>query len=343
MKAVLALLPVALAACSASTPEAPPSPTTLVTVTRPQRGDAPRLVEAFGTVAPAAVGVQTLSIAQPGQVVALSTTTGAAVRPGQPLAVFAVAPTARSAYVQATDALRAAAKQRGTTAELLGQQLATQDQLVQADKAVADARSALAALRAEGAGAGTTTLRAPFAGVVTAVPVGAGDRTQAGQALITVARSGAMLVTVGVDPSLRPQLHTSSPVTLSRLSDGSAAIAGYVVRVGAALNPRTHQIDVDVGYPAGALLPGEPIRAAIAVGSVSGWTVPHRSVVVDADGKAQVFQVAAGKAKAVAVTVLAGGSDRDTVTGPIDSRLPLVVDGAYQLNDGVPIRRTRER
>jgi multidrug resistance efflux pump len=50
-------------------------------------------------------------------------------------------------------------------------------------------------------GAGSThTIMAPFAGVITAVAVAQGDRTAAGATILTVARSGGVVVTVGINP-----------------------------------------------------------------------------------------------------------------------------------------------
>lgn len=330
----------ALAGCGSSTPQADrtPTPTTLVSVTRAVQGGLPQVIEGFGTAAPSANALVTLSVQQPGQVTAVSVVAGASVRAGQPAIVFSVAPSARGNFQQAADALKAAQAQQRTTAQLLSQQLATRDQLVQSDKAVADARVALAALRAEGAGAGSMTLRAPFAGVVNTVPVAPGDRTQPGQALATIARAGGVLVTVGVDPALRDRLRVGAPVELSRLDGGGGVIHGRVSRVDAALNPRTHQVDVDIGYPAGAILAGEAMRVAIRTGEASGWVVPHRAVVIDADGKAQVFQLIGGKAKAVSVDLVLSRADRDVVTGRIDPAAPLIVDGAYQVSDGDAVR-----
>lgn len=336
----LALAVAMLGGCGSSQPQADatPTPTTLVSVVRPQQGSLPRVIESYGTAAPSANGLVTLSVPQPGQVTAVPVVAGASVRAGQPIVVFAVAPSARSTYSQAVDALKAAQEQRRTTAQLLGQQLATRDQLVQADKAVADARVFLTALRAEGAGAGTITLRAPAAGVVNTVPVAPGDRTQPGQALATIARAGSVLVTVGVDPALREQLRVGAPVALGRLDGGGSPVHGQVRRVDAALNPRTRQVDVDIGYPAGAILPGEAVRVAIRTGEASGWVVPHRAVVMGADGKAQVFQVVGGKARAVPVELIVSQADRDAVAGPLDPAAALIVDGAYQVTDGDPVR-----
>jgi len=337
----LAPLVAALALCGCGSSEPPakdPQPSTLVSVVKAEQGSVPALVEAYGTAAPTQGGVVTLSVQQPGQVTALLVAQGATVASGQPVAQFAVSPSARSTYVQAADALRAAQEQRRTTAQLLTQQLATRDQLVQADKAVADARAALGALRAEGAAAGTMTLRAPFAGVVNAVSVAPGDRTQSGQALVTIAKAGALVVTVGVDAAAGSRLHAGAPATLQRVDGSGGTIGGHVVRLHAILNPRTRLVDVDVAYPAGTILSGEAVRVSIETGSVGGWIVPHRAVAIDANGGAQIFQVLKGKAHAVPVRITASAGDRDVAYGAIVAGLPVIVEGAYQVAEGDPVR-----
>jgi RND family efflux transporter MFP subunit len=330
----------ALAGCGANEPDvaATPVPSVLVTVVAPKQGTLPQTVTAYGGVVPALNGTQTLSEAQAGQVTQLMVAPGEAVRAGQPLARFTTAPAARASYLQASDALAVARKQRATTAQLLTQQLATQDQRVQADKAVSDAATALAALRADGAGSATHLLTAPFAGIVTTVSVAQGDRTAPGAAILTVARTAGIIVTAGVDPADRTTLAVGQSATLQRLS-GGAALTGHVLRIDSTLNAKTRMIDVDLTFPGGALLPGEAMRVAIATGQVAGWVVPHRAVVTT--GGAHVFQVAYGKAKAVRVAVALAGDETDVVTGPLDPQRALIVDGAYQLGDGDAVRRAR--
>lgn len=345
MRAPVALLAlgtcVVLAGCGSSqpTPDASPTPTTLVGTVRAQRGSLPITIESYGEATPSANGVVTLSVNQPGQVVAVPTLAGASVAAGQPIVVFALAPSTRSTYVQAQTTLKTAREAQATTGKLLGQQLATRDQLAQADKAVTDARVALAALVKEGAGAGTTTLRAPFPGVVATVPVAPGDRTQPGQALATVARGNAMIVTVGIDPARRGDVRVGAPVALRRLDPASGpAIVGRVVRVDASLNPKTRQVDVDIGYPAAALLSGEALRVAIETGRANGWIVPHAAVAVGENGAPRIFQLVAGKAKAVAVTIAASQDDRDSIFGDLSQNNPVIVAGAYQVSDGDAVR-----
>lgn len=331
-----------LAGCNSSdVPDASqtPVPSVLVSVMAPTQGSLPQSVISYGSVAPALNGTQTFSQAQPGQVTKLTVAPGAAVHRGQALAVFVTAPSARSSYTQAAEAVTAARKQRATTAQLLSQQLATQDQLVQADKAVSDAQTALAALQADGAGSPVHILTAPFDGIVTSVAVAQGDRTQAGATILTVARAGGIVVTAGVDPSERGKVAVGQSASLVRLS-GGAPLTGRVLRVSSALNAKTRMIDVDVGFPNGTLLPGEGMQVAIATGQVSGWVVPHRAVVT-AGGPAHIFQVAGTKAKLIPVSVLLASDAGDVVSGALDPHARLIVDGAYQVSDGDAVRWTR--
>ncbi len=340
MRAALSAIPLValvLAGCGQSKPTTPPTPSVAVTTVNATRGSLPATVDAYGTVGAALDGAQTLSSAQPGQVLSLSATPGAAVKAGQTLVTFAVAPTARGAYLQAAAGLAAAQKQRANTAQLLAQQLATTDQLAQADKAVADARASLDALGAEGAGQAIRTFTAPFDGIVTAVPVAQGDRTTAGAPLITIARGNGLVVTVGVDPAQRGGVAVGQSASLRRLS-GGPSLSGRVVRADSALNPRTRLVDIDIGFPAGQLLPGEAIQAAVQTGTVSGWVVPHAAVVT-ANGPARVFQTAGGKAKAVPVKILLTSDAGDVVEGAMSAAQPIIVDGAYQVSDGDAVRR----
>lgn len=345
MKALRTSIPFAtlwaLAGCgSADNNGAAPTPSAIVTTVAPKQGSATRWLTAYGSATPALNGSQTISIAQPGQVESLAVTPGATVVAGQPLARFAVAATALAGYAAATTTLTSALKQRSTTAQLLAQQLATRDQLTQADKAVADAQAALAALRREGAGQAIQTIRAPFDGIVTAIPVAQGDRTQPGAALITVARKGAMIVTVGIDPAQRSGLRVGQAARLGGLAGPATPIPGSVLRIDGQLNPTTRLIDVDLSFPAGAILSGQAVRADIATGQDSGWVIPHAAVVTSG-GSANIFQIVGGKAHAVPVQVIQTDAAQDVVTGAIDRSRPLIVDGAYQINDGDAIREDK--
>lgn len=328
-----------LAGCGRSDPPAPTTPSTLVTTVDPQQGSAARWIIAYGTATPASNGVDAVSVLQPGQVTRILVTPGAKVAAGQPLVEFATAPSAQASFEAAATTLATAREARATTARLLGQQLATRDQLAQADKAVADAAAALSAARQEGGGQATRTLRAAATGVVATVPVNVGDRTQPGTPLVTVARADRIVVTVGVAPADRGALRVGAAARLHPL-DGGSPVNGRVLRVDGQLNPATRLLDVDLAFPPGAVLPGQALRADIASGSVSGWIVPHAAVVTDETG-AHVFQIVSGKASPVPVAVLQAGRDHDVVRGAIAPGSPLILDGAFQVGDGDAVRQAR--
>lgn len=326
---------IALAGCS-SAPPATPDPSVLVTTIAPRQGSAPAIVTAYGSAQPSGNGARTMNAAQPGQVLRLAITAGAAVRAGQALLIFETAPASRSSFEQAASAVGVAEKQRATTEQLLAQQLATRDQLAQAEKAVSDARVALTALRRDGAGRPMQTMTAPFDGIVTAINVAPGDRTQPGAALLTIARMSDIVVTVGIDPAEQGKVRAGQNAAMYRLT-GGAPIAGRLLRVDNVLNPKTRMIDADISAPAGAILSGEGLRADIATGQAHGWIVPHQAIVT-ANGPARIFQMVRNKAKAVPIIVIQSGSTTDIVQGAIAANHPIIVDGAYQVEDGEAVR-----
>jgi RND family efflux transporter MFP subunit len=312
---------------------------TAVHVEAPRRGAAPTILTAYGEAEAASPSVRALTLAQPGQVAAVFVTAGQAVKRGQSLLRFTTAPASVAAYSQAQTALTLALGQQTHTRQLLAQQLATKDQMAAADKAAADARSALSALARDGAGRGATVLTAPFDGVVASLPVSVGDRPAAGATLATLAPLSGLQVSAGIEPGWRGKVHAGQSVSLEPLG-GGPAIAGRVLRVDSVLNPKTRLVDVDIAAPAGGAIAGEAFRAEIAVGAKTGWLVPHGAVRVE-DGRAFVFQLAGDKAQRVAVTLLQPGRDDDVVDGPIDAHRPLVTIGAFQLDDGSAVRVER--
>jgi membrane fusion protein, multidrug efflux system len=302
----------------------------------PRTGVAPDLVTAYGSATPALDGGMTLSLQQDGRVLAIAVTPGETVRAGERLLDFGVSAAAVSIYQQAVSALTAARQQRAHTAQLLGQQLATRDQLAQADKAVADAQSTLDALHREGADSPSQTLQAPFDGTIATIPVAQGDRVQPGATMMTITRLDGLVVTVGIDPGERVRVHQGEPVHLVPLIDG-AELDGQILRVDGMLNPRTRLVDADVSVPAGSVISGAAFRAEIKVGELSGWIVPHDAVLTDTHGS-YVFQIVGTTAARVNVTVAGPAGGDDVVQGPLDPQRPLVVQGNYQLADKSPVR-----
>ena len=308
----------------------------LVSTVPAQRGSLPELVSAFGSAGPALDGGLSIALQQEGRVVAIGVTPGEAVRAGDRLLVFAPSSAARVTYQQAASSLALAQGQRTRTAKLLEQQLATRDQLAQADKALSDAQAALDAFKREGLGLPQITVTAPFDGIVTTIPVSQGDRIQPGAALLTLTRMDGLVVTAGVEESDRDRIRPGQDVVLNPVT-GGAAIAGHVLRIDGILNPKTRLVDVDVSVPRGSVLSNSAFEAGIAVGVRQGWIVPHGAVQLDEQGGV-LFQVHGGHAVRVAVQVLGTDGTSDVLQGKLAAGDRIVVEGAPQLDDGTAVR-----
>ena len=330
---------VAAAAPAPGTPTAAAGPSVAVTTAPATRGSLPVLVEAWGTAVPAAGTATTVSLAADGEIVTVSATAGERVAAGATLLTFRPSAAATAQYRQAVTGLGAALTSRDSIAALLARHLATRDMRAAADKAVADAQAALAALRAAGAGNATLAVRAPFAAVVDTIAVGRGQRVAPGTPLATLVPVDGLVVTAGVDPSVLDTVRPGETASLLSLDRGGARRDGQVVRVDAGLDPKTGLVDVDMSPPAGGppLLAGEGFEASIRTGNASGWIVAHAAVVVDGTAAA-LFQVSAGRARRVPVSVVLVRDGTDVVRGALDPAEPVVVDGSAQLSDGARVR-----
>jgi RND family efflux transporter MFP subunit len=323
------------AACG-SPPPAPPTPSVLVRTQPATQGAVPDVVTVYGAAAPGTGALQTLSLKQAAQVDAILVAPGALVKAGQRLLAYSLDPASVGAYRQAMAALTLAQAQQAHATQLFAQQLATRDQVAQAEAGLRSAQANLAALTQQGAGIASGVVAAPFDGVVVSIPVAAGDKTMAGAPLATVARNGGLVITAGFDPGAAARLRVGQPATVQSLSGGQAA-PGQVLRVSGALNPRTRLLDADIGVPDRSLILGDAFRVTVTVGQVAGWIAPHASVLNDGR-RDYVFQVSGGKARRIDVNLIRSAGDVDVIQGPLDPRLPLVADGAYQLDNGAQVR-----
>jgi membrane fusion protein, multidrug efflux system len=335
MRALLLLLAlvVALTDMPASAAE---EGSVLVTTMMPCMGRLPDIVTAYGTAGPAVDSSMTISLQSQGRVLRFYVTPGEAAKAGQPLLEFSVSESALGSYRQAEIALRTASVERSRIAQLFKEQFATKDQLAQADKAVADAQTTLDTLKKSGADQPELTIKAPFDGVVSTIPVAQGDTIAPGAPMMTLMRMDQLVVRVGIDPAQEFRIKRGDPVMLQPVMSGGAPVSGTLIRVDGLLNPKTHLIDADVATSA-HLLPGAAFKAQITVGHFEGFVVPRDAVLRDAKG-AYVFQIGDGTAHRVAVTIVGSTGDKTAVTGEIDPAKPIVLQGNYQLEDGMRVR-----
>ncbi len=303
-----------------------------------------RLAETLDALGDVETGQLTgLSFARAGQLTRMSALPGDRVVRGTVLATLAPDPAGRQAYQAAADAVGLARREAERQSQLLAAHLSTRSQADAAAKTLLDAQGALQALDEQDGDRRTSELVAPFDGIVTAVSATQGDRVQAGAPVLQVGRTDVLRVRVGIEPSERARVHVGTRLTVRPVaSPGTEAhpVELALAQVQDTVDPKTQLVDaVAMLGPAVAasFTPGMKVRAELQVGEVSGVAVPRNAVLSDEKGD-YVFQVVSGKARRVAVTRRLDDGTLAAVAGLDDLKLPVVVEGNYELDDGMAVR-----
>lgn len=324
--------------------EPPPVPVRTVPL---RRESLARRVAAYGTVM-VAQDVQTdISLPYGAEISRLHAGVGSKLKRGDPLFSVSADPGAILAMQQAQGAVVLARGELQRTQSLEAQRLATLSQVAAAEKAVTDAEQALAAQRRLGVGEGEQIVRSPFDGVMLKLLVSQGDRLQPGTVILQLGRSDPATpscIVLGIDPSLRKELAAGASVEITSLStpaDSSPpASIGHVREVRAVVNPQSRMVEILVNLPSSEsvhLITGEPVQGIILLPAGEHWVVPRPAVLRDAHG-AYLYQVEKGRARRVPVDVRVDNGDQLAVDGALQTALPIVVEGNYQLTDGQQVR-----
>ncbi len=209
------------------------------------------------------------------------------------------------------------------------------------DRAEGELKSTQAQVNAQIAPAGATrtqsglfVVTAPYAGVVSEVPVALGDMTMPGKPLVTLHDPGAMRVTVAVPQTLiaRAGLASDGASPAIRIerpgAEGGQSLVPARVQVLPTVDPATHTVQLRLDLPAGTsgLAPGQFARVWLTTGA--GAAAPRLSVpasaivqraemtglyVIDPAGRPVLRQVRVGRASADRVEVLSGVSANERV------------------------------
>lgn len=329
---IAATICIGLTACGAESgaDDAGLTPSAVIRQVMPLRGRFDDVVVTYGQGAAGSGGSRVLTLPLDVTLTGVDVVAGQHVHVGQRLATFAPSKAAAAARVAARSSVIVAREQRDRIARLLGDHLATNDQMAQADKALHDAEATFAAQDTP-----DDVLRAPADGTVIGIETQRGALVTAGAPLMTFAEGDRIGFAGGIEPVDMPRVHPGDAVALRSLS-GGVALTGRVTAVAGAVDPVSRLVDVRVSA-ASPLVQGAAYRAEIAVGKLEGWRVPADAVVGD-DGARAVWQVVQGKAHRVAVTVVAQRGAEALVEGPIDSSRPLATVGAAQLDEGLQVR-----
>jgi RND family efflux transporter MFP subunit len=331
-----------LAACGAASDESDDAAAAAthgqvaVTTARPVQRTFHDTVEAWGSAVGDPHRARAISLPYGGQVTVVKVAPGQTVARGQALLTSAPDPAARNAWQQASNALQLARGELERTEQLAAQRLATQSQLASARKTLADAESALAAQRALGGGNASTTVSAPSDGVVTTLGVGLGDRVAANAPLLGFMPRHALVADLGVQPADGAKLHPGMTVHMQSVYGAAGGFDGTLLMIGQSIDATTHLLPAQADIPAAAgaaLVAGEPLQAQIRTADYRAWAVPRGAVLQDGH-EHYLFQVEHGKAKRIDVALRHAAGDTVGVDGPLDAQAPVIVLGAYELDDG---------
>jgi RND family efflux transporter MFP subunit len=256
---------------------------------------------------------------------------------GDKLLDFGASPAAVVAYEQAktTEAIKKRTLERKQ--QLFKQQLATRDDVDNAEKDLSDAQLTREMYEKIGSVKPSEILTAPFDGVVTAISVSKGDRIAAGAPLMTLSRTDQVILSVGIEPTALDKVKPDLPVHLTPLLPGRKPSDGKVRRIGVAIDMKTRQVPVFIELADGMALSGENFKAGIEVGKFQGWVVPRDSIGSNSKGTF-VYQVDEGHAKRVYVNVVGSVGKNSVVDGDIDSQKEIILSGNYQVDDGDAVR-----
>ena len=337
----LAIAPVLSIAALAAAPPAEGSSVSVRTGS-PQWKVMPETITAYGTVVPDTGAIETLSLSRPVRIDHLRVAPGQIVKPGEALIDLATDATASAAYRQAETALAFTRGELQRVQGMADRRLATRSQVAAAQKALEDAEAALAAGRGQGAGLGHETLKAPFHAVVAAIGVQQGDRVQAGTALMQLARAGILRATLGIEPEDISRVRPGMVVDLAPVFGSGKTVRAKVAKVFGLINPQTRLVDISIQMSSGTdgLMPGMQVRGAVQIRSLNGWVVPRSAMLRDARG-AYLFHVVDGHAKRVEVSPVIENGPQVLVAGPLDATRRIVVQGNYELKDGMAVREGR--
>jgi membrane fusion protein, multidrug efflux system len=284
--------------------------------------------------------VESISFPRAGQVSHLLVLQGQRVKQGTPLATLVSDPGTQVTYNQAVNAVNSARGELKRNEELFSLQLATQSQVDSARKTLQDAQATLDAQRKLGGELGTATVAAPFDGVITALAVGQGDRIQPGATILQLGHTDSLRVQFGIEPDDSRLVKVGMPVILASVQNGQQTVSAAITQMQDLIDPKTQLINAMVVLPVQSaifLVPGMRVKGAIQVGKHKGWVVQRQAVLTDDQG-AYIFQVSQGKARRVNVSKGQESQDLVAISGAMDTNLPVVVLGNYELQDGMKVR-----
>ena len=238
------------------------------------------------------------------------------------------------------DKAEATRRQAGSDLERLkrlkSRAMISEDELNRAETALQVADAEVALLRAR---LGYSTIRAPFAGVVSERRIEPGDVAPRFTHLLTLFDPASLVIEVTLSELLLPQVRLDSEVPVRVDALGETPHPGRVLRVHPTVDPGTRLglVEIALDPPPAGVRPGQLGRVALELPAAERRVIPYPALRRDTQGE-YVFRVADGKARRTAVrSGLLLGEEVEIVEGLADGDR-IVLRGFLGLSDGSAVR-----
>jgi membrane fusion protein, multidrug efflux system len=254
---------------------------------------------------------------------------------------------ARAGLVSARNAADVAAKDLGRNEKLLAAGAIAERDIDQSRRASIAAQAALEDANSRLASAEkayrSTTVTAPFSGVVSERPVSAGDVVQPGTALFTVVDPSSMRLEASVPAEQLASIRIGVPVNFTVSGYPGRQFVGRITRINPTADPTTRQVRIYVSIPneGRSLVGGLFANGRMSTATKMGLVVPQSAV--DVRGTIpSVMRVKQGKVEKVQVQI--GLTDKTSETIEVLSGLQagdtLLLGAAQGITPGTLIRIT---
>lgn len=317
----------------------PAQATANVTTIALRKGSLSAPLELLGVTVPRPSNLHSYSVPYESQIVAVKVSQGQRVSAGDPLVVLEDSPASALDLRDARSAVSVSESQVAIAEDRLKAGLGTDDAVLRAKANLANAKAKLSSLLGGGSRSGQRPVTALLDGVVSDVLVRAGDTVGAGAPIVRVVDRNSIQVQLSAEAEDVHLLRAGMPVEVAAVgSSPDKASVGQITLVADEVDPATRLVRVLVDVPAAAgLLLNEFVRGTVRVSTADGFLVP-RAAVVAGDAGYLLYTVDNGVARAHHVTMSVDNDGQSLVVGDgLTEGVPVVVTGAYQVEDGMAV------
>lgn len=333
-----------LGACGGGPPPSSPAPPAVASVTTVVigTGRVDETLETFGRVELDPKRMRTVAFVAAGQVSRVLVTPGQSIDAGTELLALGPLPGSSLEVQQARIELEFSRRELDRLTRMREHQLATNEQVRQAEKRVASARAALAAMGADDGGSmPDRATRSPFAGIVRDVLVTSGAIVHEGEPAVLMAPASAVVVRAGFEAEDLERLGSELPATIEPVlkAGTDTPVDGIVGSLHRIVDPDTQLVEVVIEpttVPAW-LLPGTTVRVRVAVRSAADAVIVPRDALLTRDGSQGVFVVSGGSARWTPIEI--GLENRDVVAARsgLTAGARVATTGRSVLTDGMAV------